>query len=213
MHCCGYAPTRREWMWASLWTAAAAFAAGCASRPEIEGRTASAAAPGGAAQLAAANESGASRPAASAESSAAAKALLREHVSIDVHTHAGPDGIHSRPAPPSAPPSHDPARSMRTGAIAVLCPADVPDGPILGRDASNVLRAVRTPEPGFLYRYHLERLDWVDILCAKHGIRRVVTVEDLTAAHKAGAPAVIVDIEGLDFLEKKLERLEESYRR
>ena len=36
---------------------------------------------------------------------------------------------------------------------------------------------------------------------------------DLEAAHRAGAPAIILDIEGLDFLERKLERLEESYRR
>ena len=33
------------------------------------------------------------------------------------------------------------------------------------------------------------------------------------AAHRAGEPAIIMDIEGLDFLERKLERLEESYRR
>jgi membrane dipeptidase len=33
------------------------------------------------------------------------------------------------------------------------------------------------------------------------------------AAHAAGEPALILDIEGLDFLEMKLERLEESYQR
>ena len=148
-------------------------------------------------------------PAAAAEPYAAARRLLREHVSIDVHTHAGPNGVTSR----TARPSDDLARGMRAGGIAVLCLADVPDGPILGRDAGNVLRALREPEPGFLYQYHQERLDWLDTLTAKHGIRRVLTVADLEAAHKAGAPAIILDIEGLDFLERKLERLEESYRR
>ena len=39
------------------------------------------------------------------------------------------------------------------------------------------------------------------------------TVADLKAAHAAGEPAIILDIEGLDFLETKLERLEESHRR
>ena len=148
-------------------------------------------------------------PAAAAEPYAAARRLLREHVSIDVHTHAGPNGVTSR----TARPSDDLARGMRAGGIAVLCLADVPDGPILGRDAGNVLRALREPEPGFLYQYHQERLDWLDTLTAKHGIHRVLTVADLEAAHKAGAPAIILDIEGLDFLERKLERLEESYRR
>src|SRR5690349_24873858 len=100
-------------------------------------------------------------PAAAAAPLSAAAALLRDHVSVDVHTHAGPNGVTSR----TAAPGDDIARGMRAGRLAVLCLADVPDGPILGRDASNVLRALRTPEPGFLYRHHLERLGWVDELC------------------------------------------------
>ncbi|HKC09087.1 MAG TPA: membrane dipeptidase [Methylomirabilota bacterium] len=186
MHCCGHAWSRRDWMWSTLLTTASAMFAGCAGT----GPDAPAAA-------------------AAAEPYAAATRLLREHVSIDVHTHAGPDGVTSR----TAAPSDHLARSMRAGGIAVLCLADVPDRPILGRDARNVLRALREPEPGFLYQHHQERLDWLDTLTAKHGIRRVLTAADLEAAHRAGAPAIILDIEGLDFLERKLERLEESYRR
>ena len=186
MHCCDHAWSRREWVWSTLLTTAAAMFAGCAG-----------------------TKSDAPAAAASAEPYAAAIRVLRDHVSIDVHTHAGPNGVTSR----TAQPSDDLARSMRAGGIAVLCLADVPDGPILGRDASNVLRALREPEPGFLYRYHQERLGWLDTLTARHGIRRILTVADLEAAHKAGAPAIILDIEGLDFLERKLERLEESYQR
>jgi len=186
MHCCGHAWSRRDWMWSTLLSTASAMFAGCAG-----------------------SRADAPAAAAAAERYAAATRLLREHVSIDVHTHAGPNGVTSR----TAVPSDDLARGMRAGGIAVLCLADVPDGPILGRDASNVLRALREPEPGFLYQYHQERLGWLDTLTAKHGIRRVLTVADLEAAHRAGAPAIILDIEGLDFLERKLERLEESYRR
>ena len=184
MTCCGHALTRRDWMWATTLSSAGAMLAGCAgTRAEA--------------------------PAASEGPLADATALLRDNISIDVHTHAGANGITSR----TARPSDDLARQMRAGRIAVLCLADVPDGPILGRNARNVLVALRTPEPGFLYGYHLDRLAWVDELVAKHGIRRALTVADLKAAHAAGQPAIIVDIEGLDFLEKKLERLEESYRR
>jgi membrane dipeptidase len=188
MTCCGHALhwTRRDWMRSTLLTAASAVVAGGAGA-----------------------RSGVSGAEAAETPSPAAAKLLREHVSVDVHTHAGPNGVTSR----TAAPSEDLARSMRAGRIAVLCLADVPDGPILGRDASNVLRALREPEPGFLYQHHLERLGWVDELCAKHGIRRVLTAADVKAAHAAGAPAIIMDIEGLDFLERKLERLEESYRR
>ena len=73
--------------------------------------------------------------------------------------------------------------------------------------------ATRVPEPGLLWNYHLDRLAWVDELVAKHGIRRALTLADVKAAHAAGQPAIILDVEGLDFLEKKLERLEESYAR
>jgi membrane dipeptidase len=102
---------------------------------------------------------------------------------------------------------------MRAGALAVACLADVPDGPILGRNAAGVLTALRTPEPGLLYEHHLGRLAWMDEMVAQHGLRRALTAADLEAAHDAGAPAIIADVEGLDFLETKLERLEEAHQR
>ena len=140
--------------------------------------------------------------------SAAALSLLREHVSVDVHSHGGPMGITSRRAP-----AGELARGMRAGCIAIVCLADVPDGPLLGRDANNVLAALRPAKPGELYGYHLDRLKWVDDLVAAQGVRRALTAGDVKAAHAAGEPAIILDIEGLDFLETKLERLEESYQR
>jgi len=183
MHCCGYALSRRDWMWSTALGSFGAMLAGCAGTRNAAPR---------------------------AEASLAdATALLRDNVAVDVHTHAGPDGITSR----TARPGDELARQMRAGRIAVLCLADVPDAPILGRNANNVLTVVRTPEPGFLYAHHLDRLAWVDELVARHGIRRALTVADVQAAHAAGQPAIVLDIEGLDFLETKLERLEESYRR
>src|SRR6516164_8759876 len=71
----------------------------------------------------------------------------------------------------------------------------------------------RTPKPGALYKYHLERLDWVDEMVATHGLRRALSAADLEAAHNAGQPAIVGDVEGLDFLEKKLERLEQAHQR
>ena len=102
---------------------------------------------------------------------------------------------------------------MRTGSLAVACLADVPDGPILGRNPAGVLTALRTPEPGQLYEHHLERLGWLDQMVTSHGLRRALTVADLEAAHAAGQPAIVMDVEGLDFLEMKLERLEEAHQR
>src|ERR1051325_2126708 len=72
---------------------------------------------------------------------------------------------------------------------------------------------VRAPATGELYRHHLERLAWMDELVAQHGVRRALCAADPEEAHKAKEPAIIGDVEGLDFLDGKLERLEEAHRR
>jgi membrane dipeptidase len=186
MDCCGhgYAVTPRAWMWGMALTSIDAMLAGEVGR---RGSTAAAQA---------------------AETTSDALAVLRKSISVDVHTHGGKTGITSK-----APPNDDLAHAMRAGSLAVACLADVPDGPVLGRNAQGVLAAVRTPEPGQLYRHHLERLAWMDEMVANHGLRRALSAADLEAAHKAGEPAIIADVEGLDFIEMKLERLEEAHQR
>ncbi len=150
---------------------------------------------------------GSTAAAQTAESASAALDVLRNSISVDVHTHGGMTGI------TKAPPNDDLATAMRTGSLAVACLADVPDYPVLGRNTEGVLGAVRTPEPGQLYKHHLERLAWMDEMVAHHGLRRALSAANLEAAGKAGQPAIIADVEGLDFLETKLERLEEAHQR
>src|SRR5436190_24338998 len=100
---------------------------------------------------------GSTAAAQTAETASAALGILRKSISVDVHTHGGKTGIMS-----TAPPNDDLADAMRAGSLAVACLADVPDGPILARNAEGALAALRTPEPGELYRHHLERLAWMD---------------------------------------------------
>ena len=129
---------------------------------------------------------GSTKAARTAEDASAALAVLRKSISFDVHSHCGSTGITSK-----APPSSDLANAMRAGSLAVACLADVPDSPVLGRSAEGALAMVRTPAPGELYRYHLNRLAWLDELLARHGIRRALNAADLEAAHQAGEPAII----------------------
>jgi membrane dipeptidase len=140
--------------------------------------------------------------------STAALQVLKDHLSVDVHTHGGTNGITSK-----ADPNDSIATAMRAGGLAAVCLADVPDGPLLRRDAQGVLRALRQAAPNELYQFHLQRMDWMDALVARHGMKRALTMADLREAHATGQPALIQDIEGLDFLEGKLERLQECYRR
>jgi membrane dipeptidase len=184
--CCSHGPTftRRQWMWRSALTSlGAVLAGGMAPR-------------------------GSTAAAQTAETANVALDVLRKSISVDVHTHGGTSGITSR-----APPNDDLAKGMRAGSLAVACLADVPDGPVLGRNAAGVLTALRTPEPGQLYQYHLDRLAWVDEMVAHHDLRRALVAADLEAAHAQGQPAIVGDVEGLDFLEGKLERLEQAHQR
>ncbi len=184
MDCCGHGLTRRHWMWG---TAATSIGAMLGEWGEPRAATAATPAP---------------------DDAAAARDVLAKFISVDVHTHGGTTGIVSM-----APPNDDLPNGMRAGSLAAVCLADVPDGPLLGRNAAGVLTALRPAQPGELYRHHLERLSWVDEMVAKHGLRRVFTAADLEAAHAARQPAIVADVEGLDFLELKLERLEDAHQR
>ena len=182
--CHGHSFTRGRWMWgAALTSVAAMLGGGVGPR-------------------------GSTAAAQTAENASAALDVLRKSISVDVHTHGGTTGITSQ-----APPSDDLAMGMKAGGLAVACLADVPDGPLLGRNAAGVLRALRTPASGELNKYHLGRLDWVDQMVAHHGLTRALSAADLEAAHAAGQPSIVGDVEGLDFLEGKLERLEQAHQR
>jgi membrane dipeptidase len=151
---------------------------------------------------------GSTAAARTAETASAALDVLRKFISVDVHTHGGKTGITSK-----APPNDDLANDMRAGSLAVACLANVPDGPILARNAEGALAAMRAPAPGELYQHHLDRVAWMDEMVAHHGLCRALRAADLEAAHRAGQPAIVADVEGLDFLDGKLERLEEAHRR
>jgi membrane dipeptidase len=190
MDCCGHghghshAFTPRQWMWSTVLSSVGAMLGGGVG------------------------PRGSTAAAQTAETASAALDVLRKSISVDVHTHGGTTGITSQ-----APPNDSLANGMRAGSLAVACLADVPDGPILGRNTAGALAALRTPEPGQLYNYHLGRLAWADEMVASHGLRRALSAADLEAAHAAGQPAIVGDVEGLDFLEGKLERLEQAHQR
>src|SRR6266481_8204058 len=120
MDCCGigYALTP-YWMWSTALVSVGAMLAG-----DVGPR-------------------GSTVAARTAETASAALDVLRKFISVDVHSHGGKTGITSK-----APPNDDLANDMRAGSLAAACLADVPDGPILSRNAEGALAVVRRAEPG-----------------------------------------------------------------
>lgn len=144
--------------------------------------------------------------ASAAESSAEVYAVLRTTVSVDLHTHAAGMIFNENV-------SDKLAIGMRAGNVSAVCLAHVPDWLVIGRRPDGVLGLMRQPNPGELYEGHLARMDWVDQLVRQGGIRRVLTLAELQDAKSKGDLAMIQDVEGCDFLDGKLERIEEAVQR
>jgi membrane dipeptidase len=131
--------------------------------------------------------------------------LLDAVIGIDIHSHAG--GVHFR-----SRPNIDLAAQMRQGRMTAVCLGHTGDGPAILRDADDRV-VTREPRAGELWRHTQERLDFLDWMVRTQGLRRALKPGDLEQAHRDRAPAIVQHIEGCQFLDGRLERIAEVYRR
>jgi membrane dipeptidase len=149
-------------------------------------------------------------PAAAAADPLAARALLATSAAIDVHSHAG--GIASVTRVERGTGFSALAAPMRAGGLAVACLAVVSDGPTHRVAPDRHIRPFRAPAPGELWRYGQLAFDRLAGLVRAEGLAVIADAAGMRAA-AAGAPAVVIAAEGADFLEGRLDRVEEAYRR
>jgi membrane dipeptidase len=71
----------------------------------------------------------------------------------------------------------------------------------------------RLTEPGQAYERFKNGLASMDQQLERNHMKRSLNLADLRDAHKKGQPTVVQSVEGAHFLEGKLERIEEAYRR
>ena len=138
-----------------------------------------------------------------------ARAALADAATVDVHSHAG-RVIAWREG--SGPPFEPFAGAMRGGGLALACLAMVADAPLTRVTADRRIEAFRPPNPGELFFYAERAFSRALGLVASEGLHIVDSVADLQAA-RAARPGVIISAEGADFLEGKLERVDEARRR
>ena len=121
--------------------------------------------------------------------------VLGRTISIDLHSHVGiPFGN-----PRAQLPQFDlPAEMKRTGFSAVIQTYEVDSVPA---------------GPGEDYSHNLEALDFEDRLLADSHVSRAFTLKDLETGHAQKQPRVIQSAEGAQFLEGRIERVEEVYKR
>ena len=126
---------------------------------------------------------------------------------VDLHSHAG-RLIPSRTTGFDRP-FVEMAGPMRQGGMDVVCLAVVADTPVTRIDAGQV-HAVREPESGELYDWALKAYARAHALIEREGL--AIVLDGPTMRASAGRRrSVIVASEGADFLEGRLDRVDEFY--
>jgi membrane dipeptidase len=128
-------------------------------------------------------------------------------MAVDIHSHAG-NLIWLSFGRGQSVPVADP---MRQGGMSAIALAVVGDSPII-KLTDGRLRPSRDPRPGELYEFSQRSFPALHALAREQGLPIIRTAADLRAA-RASRPSVIVAAEGADFLEGKIERLDEAYQR
>lgn len=148
-------------------------------------------------------------PAKAAETAEAA-AMLAGAVTIDLHSHAG--SILGLRRIESNAPFSPVAGPMREGGMAVICLTIVPDSPATRVTEDRRIRPFREPAPGELHLHAQRAFGRAHAMVKAEGL---AVITDAAALRRARAenPSVLIASEGADFLEGRLERLDEAYER
>ncbi|MGE0152341.1 MAG: dipeptidase [Reyranellaceae bacterium] len=132
----------------------------------------------------------------------AAKRVLAETPGIDIHSHAG--GI-LRPGLSFT----DVVAQMKQGGMGAICLAMVADSPVIRAGSDGRIQAQRNPEEGELYRWSGPAFARVVALAKEQGLALVDGAQALRAA-SAARPSIVVSAEGGDFLEGRIERIDQA---
>jgi membrane dipeptidase len=131
--------------------------------------------------------------------------IVAETMAIDMHNHVYPAGTQQRPNPgggrggESGPPLSLAEELKRSGLTAVC--------------AAFALDRAGNSKPGDARANYFKWLDAIDAELEKGHVSRALTLRDLQTAHRLGKTAIVQSVEGAHFIEGRLERIEEMYKR
>jgi membrane dipeptidase len=132
-------------------------------------------------------------------------------LTMDMHSHAGRVTVSRNPAIGANRPFVPLAAPMRAGGMNVVCLAIVTDTTVTHVTADRKrIEAWRTPEDGELYALSQAEFVRVHALIQREQMQVMTNTASLAANGKAG-PCAIIAAEGADFLEGRLERVDEAY--
>lgn len=139
----------------------------------------------------------------------AARQLIASTVSVDMHSHAGRILGMERVAANS--PFTPVAEPMRDGGMSLVCLAMVADTPVIRiLPDKRMIVPSRAPKPGELYDWGRRAFERIMALVRGQNLAVVTNAATLAQARRRG-PAVVIAAEGADFLEGRIERLQEAH--
>jgi membrane dipeptidase len=134
--------------------------------------------------------------------------VVSKTIGIDMHNHVHPAGTESHPQQgqprrqeeqPQAP-SLSMAEEIKQSGLTAVC-------------ASYELDFAPNSKPGDAPDNFFRWLTAIDAELEKGHMRRALNLKDLQTAHDHGQPTIVQSVEGAMFIEGRLERVEEAYKR
>lgn len=133
--------------------------------------------------------------------------IMSKAIAIDMHNHVYPAGTEPHP-------QHGQQNHAELQQIPDLSLADeLKESGLTAVCAAFVLDFAPNNKPGDACENFLSWLTAMDAKLKREHVRRAPNVKDLQAAHDHGQPVIVQTVEGAQFIEGRLERLEEVYKR
>jgi membrane dipeptidase len=150
--------------------------------------------------------------------------VISRTIGIDIHNHVYPAGTEPHPqhGPPGGQPrgprggrpqGPTPTRQEEHPAPELFLAEELKRSRLAAVCASFVLDFAPNNKPGDARDNFLRWLAAIDAQLEKGHMHRALNLQDLQAAHDDGKPTIVQTVEGAMFIEGRLDRVEEAYRR
>jgi membrane dipeptidase len=147
--------------------------------------------------------------------------VMSATIGIDMHNHVYPAGTEPHPwhgpqgGVPSGPKQGDqtPRQEDEPQAPELSLAEEIKRSGLTAVCASYVLDFAKNDKPGDARDNFLRWLAAIDTQLKKGSMQRALNLKDLEAAHVHGQPTIVQTVEGAQFIEGQIERVEEVYRR
>jgi membrane dipeptidase len=126
---------------------------------------------------------------------------------VDLHSHAGGRLVSNKT-------QYNVAERIVRGRFGTVTMAAIADQTVIKQASpGGPIKAYRTPAPGECFASVGRQLDTIDTMISTSGFQRVLAPADVATAKTSGKAGLIVAVEGADFLEGKLDRVEWAFKR